>query len=62
LEVAVDRSLTSGGAAACAAHMKESASMDPTMIRVISGVMFVVIVFVIVARRKKMASKRKRIS
>jgi hypothetical protein len=35
--------------------------MDPTMIRVISGVMFVVIVFVIIMRRKGMATKRKRI-
>jgi hypothetical protein len=35
--------------------------MDPTMIRVISGVLFVVIVFVILARRKGMATKRKRI-
>ena len=34
--------------------------MDPTMIRVISGVLFVVIVFVILARRKGMATKRKR--
>jgi hypothetical protein len=36
--------------------------MDPTMIRIISGVMFVAVVFVIMARRKKMASKRKRIA
>jgi hypothetical protein len=37
--------------------------MDPTtMVRVVSGVMFVVIVFVIMARRKSMASKRKRFS
>jgi hypothetical protein len=37
--------------------------MDPTtMVRVVSGVMFVVIVFVIMARRKAMASKRKRFS
>jgi len=35
--------------------------MDPTTIRVISGVLFVVIVFVILARRKGMATKRKRI-
>ena len=35
--------------------------MDPTMIRVISRVLFVVIVFVILARRKGMATKRKRI-
>jgi hypothetical protein len=43
--------------------MEESASMDPTtMVRVVAGVMFVVIVFVIMARRKTMASKRKRIS
>jgi hypothetical protein len=38
------------------------ASMDPTVIRVISGVVFVVVVFIIIARRKGMASKRKRIS
>jgi hypothetical protein len=36
--------------------------MDPTMIRVVAGVVFVVIVFIIIARRKGMASKRKRIS
>jgi hypothetical protein len=35
--------------------------MDPTTIRVISGVLFVVIVFIILARRKGMATKRKRI-
>ena len=35
--------------------------MDPNMIRVIAGVLFVVIVFVIIARRKGMAQKRKRI-
>jgi len=32
-----------------------------TMIRVIAGALFVLSVLVIVARRKKMASKRKRI-
>ena len=31
--------------------------MDPTTIRVISGILFVVIVFVIFARRKKMAEQ-----
>ena len=36
--------------------------MDPTMIRVVAGVVFVVIVFIIFARRKKMALKRKRIA
>ncbi len=37
--------------------------MDPTtMVRGVAGMMFVVIVFVIMARRKTMASKRKRIS
>jgi len=35
--------------------------MDPTTIRVISGILFVVIVFVIFARRKKMATRRKRV-
>jgi len=35
--------------------------MDPTIIRVVSGVLFVVIVFVILMRRKGMATKRKRI-
>jgi hypothetical protein len=35
--------------------------MDPTTIRVVAGVMFVVIVFIILARRKGMATKRKRI-
>ena len=33
--------------------------MDPTTIRIIAGVLFVVIVAIIVWRRKKMASKRK---
>ena len=36
--------------------------MDPTTIRVVAGVLFVVIVFVIMARRKRMASRRKRIA
>jgi hypothetical protein len=36
--------------------------MDPTTVRVVAGVMFVVIVFVIMARRKRMASKRKRLA
>ena len=35
--------------------------MDPTTIRVVSGVLFVVLVFIIIARRKGMATKRKRI-
>ena len=35
--------------------------MDPTMIRVVAGVLFVVIVLVIIVRRKNMASKRKRV-
>jgi len=33
--------------------------MDPTTIRIIAGVLFVEIVIIIVARRKKMASRRK---
>ena len=33
--------------------------MNETTIRIIAGVMFVVIVFIIVARRKRMAAKRK---
>jgi hypothetical protein len=33
--------------------------MNPTIIRIIAGVLFVVIVFIIAARRKRMASKRK---
>ena len=40
---------------------KESAAMDPTTIRVIAGVVFVVLVFIIIARRKSMAAKRKRV-
>jgi hypothetical protein len=36
--------------------------MDPTTIRVVAGVLFVVVVFVIMARRKRMASRRKRIA
>jgi len=43
----------------CRVRFKESASMDPTTIRIIAGVLFVVIVAIIVWRRKKMASKRK---
>ena len=36
--------------------------MDPTTtVRVVAGVMFVLIVFVIMARRKNMAAKRKRV-
>jgi hypothetical protein len=35
--------------------------MDPMMIRVIAGVLFVVIVGVILARRKRMSASRKRI-
>ena len=35
--------------------------MDPTTIRVIAGVIFVLIVFVIFARRKRMATQRKRV-
>ncbi len=35
--------------------------MDPTTVRVVAGVMFVVIVFIILMRRKGMATKRKRI-
>ena len=33
--------------------------MNPTTIRIIAGILFVVVVFIIVARRKRMASKRK---
>ena len=33
--------------------------MDPTTIRIIAGVIFVILVVVIVVRRKNMASKRK---
>lgn len=33
--------------------------MSPTTIRVISGVLFVILVFIIIMRRKKMASRRK---
>ena len=34
--------------------------MNPTTIRIVAGIVFVVILFVIMARRKSMASKRKR--
>jgi hypothetical protein len=40
---------------------KESASMDPTTVRIVAGVIFVVLVFIIIARRKSMAAKRKRV-
>lgn len=33
--------------------------MNETTIRIVAGVLFVVIVFIIVARRKRMAAKRK---
>lgn len=33
--------------------------MNPTTIRIIAGILFVVVVSIIVARRKRMASKRK---
>lgn len=33
--------------------------MDPTTVRIIAGVVFVVLVVIIFARRKRMASKRK---
>ena len=33
--------------------------MNPTTIRIIAGVLFVVIVFIIVARRRAKASRRK---
>jgi len=36
--------------------------MNPTTIRIIAGVVFVVIIFIIVARRKRMASNRKRVA
>jgi hypothetical protein len=35
--------------------------MDPMMIRVVAGVLFVVIVGVILGRRKRMSATRKRI-
>jgi hypothetical protein len=35
--------------------------MDPTTIRIVAGVIFVVLVSIIIMRRKSMASKRKRI-
>jgi hypothetical protein len=41
---------------------QESVSMNPTTIRIIAGVLFVVFVLIIVARRKSMASKRKRVA
>jgi hypothetical protein len=40
---------------------KESTSMDANTVRVIAGVIFVVLVFIIIARRKSMAAKRKRV-
>jgi len=43
-------------------NLLKEASMDTaTMIRVVAGALFVLSVLVIVARRKRMASKRKRI-
>jgi len=40
---------------------KEKFSMNPTTIRIIAGVLFVIIVTIIVWRRKNMASKRKHV-
>jgi hypothetical protein len=36
--------------------------MTVTTIRIIAGILFVVIVFIIVARRKRMTAKRKNIA
>jgi len=33
--------------------------MNPTAIRIVAGILFVVVLVIIVARRKRMASKRK---
>jgi len=41
--------------------LKEASMDTATMIRVVAGALFVLSVLVIVARRKRMASKRKRI-
>lgn len=35
--------------------------MSPTTIRIIAGVIFVILVVIIIARRKNMASKRKQL-
>lgn len=35
--------------------------MNPTTIRIIAGVIFVVLVIIIIVRRKNMASKRKQL-
>ena len=40
---------------------EESASMDPTIVRLVAGAIFVVLVFIIIARRKSMAAKRKHV-
>jgi hypothetical protein len=42
-------------------HTKEKSSMNPTTIRIIAGVLFVIFVTIIVWRRKNMASKRKHV-
>jgi hypothetical protein len=49
------------GATSAPHAFKESVSMNPNIVRIIAGVLFVAIVFIIVARRKSMASKRKRV-
>jgi hypothetical protein len=36
--------------------------MNPTIIRIVAGVLFIIFVSIIVIRRKKMASRRKRIA
>lgn len=38
---------------------KEIISMSPTTIRIISGCIFVILVFIIIMRRKRMAARRK---
>ena len=35
--------------------------MDPTIVRLVAGAIFVVLVFIIIARRKSMAAKRKHV-
>ena len=41
--------------------LKEKFSMNPTTIRIIAGVLFVIFVTIIVWRRKNMASKRRHV-
>jgi hypothetical protein len=49
------------GATPAPRAFEESVPMDPTIVRLVAGAIFVVLVFIIIARRKSMAAKRKHV-